>query len=493
MSNFFRRAPARLTLAVSALCVAFAVFADEQRTWAPRADDVRTPRDLPSPGSQKMLPPVELKGLQRHCNGAPGWRDCTVFLRSLGMKPVVGVILGEDARSGVRIVGVTPGGPAEKAGLRSGDRLVRIDAHAIDGADPATRIEHARQLLQSLDEKRAVVLTYARDERETTVKVMPKLDRRVVLSTEDGSVKIPDGDIVVRIDDDGKTRIESRTTPLAQTDGLRDSDLHADKLVIVERGSDDKPDVQRREIRIECRGDADRCRKTAVEHLSDGTGPQLVRHIERIECHGDDRHCKKTTDTTRSADPQSTVARKRVVQIECTGSGAPCRVIDSVDDAPTGATTEIASDNLTLALCGSEQECTHDALIADAFRWNGLNLAEMNAQLGRYFGADAGVLVVSAAPSFEGLQAGDVILRADGRTVTTPRELMDVLRGKTAPSSSTIDYLRDRKPGTLQLKTPEVKLPDLSLIDTSTLPVIDDPRIHVVIEDERDSSPHPSH
>ena len=45
-------------------------------------------------------------------------------------------------------------------------------------------------------------------------------------------------------------------------------------------------------------------------------------------------------------------------------------------------------------------------MLAEAFRWNGLNLASVDAKLGRYFGTDRGVLVLSSGPDLAGLQAG---------------------------------------------------------------------------------------
>ena len=95
------------------------------------------------------------------------------------------------------------------------------------------------------------------------------------------------------------------------------------------------------------------------------------------------------------------------------------------------------------------------SLLSEAFRWSGLNLASVDAQLGRYFGTDKGVLVLSAGPVLEALQAGDVILRVDGKAVATPREVMDALRGKPADSTVPVDYLRDRAPGSAKIKVPE--------------------------------------
>ncbi len=94
-------------------------------------------------------------------------------------------------------------------------------------------------------------------------------------------------------------------------------------------------------------------------------------------------------------------------------------------------------------------------MLAEAFRWNGLNLASVDAQLGRYFGTDRGVLVLSSGPDLAGLQAGDVIRKVDGKTVDTPREAMAALRAKPADSLVAIEYLRDRRPGSAKVKVPE--------------------------------------
>ena len=104
--------------------------------------------------------------------------------------------------------------------------------------------------------------------------------------------------------------------------------------------------------------------------------------------------------------------------------------------------------------CKDGNDCRTVAL-AEAFRWNGLNLATIDAQLGRYFGATDGVLVVSAGPELVGLQSGDVIRRVDGKPVTTPREVMDVLRAKPEGATVSVDYLRDRKAGSAQIRAPK--------------------------------------
>lgn len=94
-------------------------------------------------------------------------------------------------------------------------------------------------------------------------------------------------------------------------------------------------------------------------------------------------------------------------------------------------------------------------MLMSAFRWNGLNLAAIDAQLGRYFGTDHGVLVLSNG-ELKGLQAGDVIQRIDGKPVANPRDAMAALRGKPDGAKVAVDYLRDRKGGKTQVTVPKL-------------------------------------
>lgn len=101
------------------------------------------------------------------------------------------------------------------------------------------------------------------------------------------------------------------------------------------------------------------------------------------------------------------------------------------------------------------EDCTPPRLLS-ALRWSGLNLATIDPQLGRYFGTSRGVLVLSSG-ELDGLQAGDVIQRIDGRDVGTPREVMAALRDKPADARVSVTYLRDRKPATAQITVPKLR------------------------------------
>ena len=103
---------------------------------------------------------------------------------------------------------------------------------------------------------------------------------------------------------------------------------------------------------------------------------------------------------------------------------------------------------------GADKDCAFP-MLTEAFRWSGLNLAALDPHLGRYFGTDDGVLVLSTGGELAGLQPGDVVQKIDGKRVDSPREAMTALRAKPAESRVRVDYLRDRKSATAQVTVPK--------------------------------------
>jgi hypothetical protein len=85
-----------------------------------------------------------------------------------------------------------------------------------------------------------------------------------------------------------------------------------------------------------------------------------------------------------------------------------------------------------------------------------LELAPMNDKLGSYFGTDRGVLVISAPEEDEALslEAGDVILSVDGRSVATPGELIRVLRTYDKDRRFTMQVMRQKRQQTITTSLP---------------------------------------
>ena len=272
-----------------------------------------------------------------------------VLERSLAGPPRagVGIVMGpSDGEAGVRIAGTTPGGPAAKAGLVTGDLLRSVDGKVIAGTGPAG-LEQARQLLAGLKLGQILPLGYVRAGKPATASV--KVDsvefamlmnpaeaphaRRIVMST----------DHPIHVDRDGVVTMEETRMRVLPHDGM-----------------------------------------TMI-------APSVQYEIERI-------------------------------------GTAPC---------PPG------SDD-----CGM-------TTLTQAFRWNGLNLASMDAKLGRYFGTSTGVLVISGGPGLAQLEPGDVIQRIDGQPVATPRDAMRALRAQDTGGQVKLDVIRERKPRSVSVTVPE--------------------------------------
>ena len=94
---------------------------------------------------------------------------------------------------------------------------------------------------------------------------------------------------------------------------------------------------------------------------------------------------------------------------------------------------------------------------AFATRWSGMNLAELNPQLGRYFGANTGVLVLSPKTEFPQLQAGDVITKVDGKAVVRSRDVLEAMRGRKQGEKVALSILRDRKPQSVSITLPKME------------------------------------
>jgi S1-C subfamily serine protease len=90
-----------------------------------------------------------------------------------------------------------------------------------------------------------------------------------------------------------------------------------------------------------------------------------------------------------------------------------------------------------------------------AFPLGELELAPLNPDLGQYFGATDGVLVISAPKEGGlGLKGGDVVTAVDGRKPAGPSHLLRILRSYEKGETFKLDILRNRKRETLSASLP---------------------------------------
>src|SRR2546422_2229999 len=88
--------------------------------------------------------------------------------------------------------------------------------------------------------------------------------------------------------------------------------------------------------------------------------------------------------------------------------------------------------------------------------WGGIELVELNPDLGDYFGTREGVLVVSAPEdSTLALKGGDVIVSIGGRKTTSPMQALRIHRSYDSGETVTMDVLRKQKHVAVTWKVPE--------------------------------------
>lgn len=88
----------------------------------------------------------------------------------------------------------------------------------------------------------------------------------------------------------------------------------------------------------------------------------------------------------------------------------------------------------------------------------GLRLTDLNADLGEYFGARSGALVLETPKdSTLPLRAGDVILSIDGRTVADADAAHRILRSYAAGETAKVEVQRKQRKQTLTWKAPEAR------------------------------------
>jgi membrane-associated protease RseP (regulator of RpoE activity) len=85
---------------------------------------------------------------------------------------MLGVNIGGATRDeGVEVVGVSPGGPAEQAGIRTGDVLVAVDGQALKGGGDRGASRQLVEFMRGVEPGRAVKVDYLRDGKKRTATV----------------------------------------------------------------------------------------------------------------------------------------------------------------------------------------------------------------------------------------------------------------------------------------------------------------------------------
>ena len=349
LHTHIRTAPARSRLAL-AIVLAFGATIAAAADVAPKAagDDTRTPAAADTAQARKDLEQMreQMREMSRKMAelsarlGDVGPRAYAYRYIGDPDRALIGVVFSDadfDQTHGLRVDAVTPGGPAEKAGLHHGDIIVAVDGKPITKG----RRGETPDVLKNLAVGQQVRLGIVRDGKKSEIAI--KAERREPYNFAFAFA-------------DGEAQALERLAELKARKGLDDGDLLT-------------PDFDHR----------------LHEHL------EHALHEARIGEHA--------AESARHA-------------FEHFNFSSP---------------------------------------------WWGLNLANLNADLGAYFGTDHGVLVLSADnDAMKTLKSGDVLLDIDGTKVERPEDALRLLRERPG-SELKVQVLRQHKPMTLSMKAPEFK------------------------------------
>ena len=275
-------------------------------------------------------------------------------------KPVIGVILGNTTEKGIEVIGVSPDGPAERAGIEKGDVLVAMAGQNLATGDEQQSEYNLQAAKKSLKEDEAITVTYRRNDKMVDVDVTPEVREPLTWHTVTRFPSIANApeDVV---------SIERIVVP------------EIDTAELAERIAQIKVEVE------------ERARLAAPPAPPD---PSTIERIYDIEFH--------------------------------------------------------------------ELSELGDTALYQANAWfglpltRGLKLAELNPELGEYFKAERGVLVLEARDDNElQLETGDVVLNVGETEVNTPAEFMRALREAEPGEELAIDIRRERRNKTLKATMPE--------------------------------------
>jgi len=115
----------------------------------------------------------EVAELSRQLYGGGESGDVMRFVHGGPQGSMLGVNIGSGGarEEGVEVLGVSPGGPAEQAGIKTGDVLVAVDGQALRRTDARTANAQLVEFMRGVQPGRVVKVDYLRDGKRRTASV----------------------------------------------------------------------------------------------------------------------------------------------------------------------------------------------------------------------------------------------------------------------------------------------------------------------------------
>ena len=118
----------------------------------------------------------EIARVNREVARARAGSHSTSYVFRTSERPVIGVILGDSGDKGVEVLGVSPDGPSDRAGVRQGDIIVAAGGRVLSEIDEEGDAGNGlRTALRDIKADEPLVVTVERDEQVLDLTVVPEI------------------------------------------------------------------------------------------------------------------------------------------------------------------------------------------------------------------------------------------------------------------------------------------------------------------------------
>lgn len=364
---------------------------------------------------------------------------------------------GEDV-AGARIARVTPGTPADEAGLRAGDVIVSLDgrhllnplpdrdAEAALDPDGSRAVRRLLAVARELEPGEPVEIRYLRDGEERTVTVVPRdLGGAGLFRVAPFHFDFPRGSIELLADSLAGIWADSAWVFGEPIRVERDGDslsIHiGDSVRAFALPDRAEMEEMHQRLREEMEGHHLHLEELR-EHLREG-------EVERREAIERMREAMRESESARREAIGELRERMRDERVRMRGDAERMRI--RIREADPGG--EVLLWRGAPAAPGEPPSIVRLRATAGL---HGLRLVPLNSELGEYFDADEGVLVAEAEEGSPlGLRAGDVILRIGDRDVETPRDARLLLASHDPGDEVRIEVIRRGRRMAVEGRIPE--------------------------------------
>jgi len=118
----------------------------------------------------------EIARVNREVAQARAGSGSSGFAYNISARPVLGVILGEPDEVGIKVLGVSPDGPSERAGIQQGDVIIALGGRVLSAVDESGDVSKGIKIaLNDIKVKEPVIVSVERGDKTLDLTVIPEV------------------------------------------------------------------------------------------------------------------------------------------------------------------------------------------------------------------------------------------------------------------------------------------------------------------------------